>query len=1511
MSSHTSQPQNDSTPLVETNDLVNQTSHGPVLHEVASQLLRQALDKAYPQLRIDPERATLGTPQWLIVEDHVEAGATQFDLLTTVLVRQSLFGTKANFLEGEHFLTLEPDVSNPVHLAVSIEEIAKILNNLAVMLFVELQVRQLDFWNAKGHKIARWQELSDTLRKMMNVQKVKSWDADECAMAREVFRDPDRTSRKNVNSEFSAIQACLIDIDIAGESIDNHLLIGGALVLKATYRKRPLLVMYTIERAYESFSSMEELGNSLPERLEDLPEEHALTWRLHEPEGNIFDHMAWALVSSQLDAINALQFLDKTGDKSQPEPGLDLEEKARFLQINTAIPDWLRNAPAGDIHDYSRYISALGLLYRRPASKLARAEIPPISDYAQGQMRDAIIADPSAVDAEDLPLDDLRIKITNSFTTGNFTLPNPLDQHLETLADFALENVAPYQAAISFVGGETVPQWLTPDLLTTLSARVDIGKTYPDLIKPRLLGDPVTSRRQEDFYREQLRLLLPMQALEARFKPETGVDERGYQYVCELLDKNLDAKTIALYPLTLTPQHRLTSTSDTVANMFIISPRVAHNAPCLLYRPMFDEPLLQYPSRQNLLYALHQPGDLRDSVLAWLPDKTLSFEYAQYVFPTGLPSPWLVVEELVNPFQHSASFGRAVMESVEVSGDPLLALFKSNAQALVDFADRQSQSNAEQRWSVLKDSAWALFDIASNFLSGAVGTAVWVWQTINQIQQALDARERGDSFIEWTSVSDILLAVGIILSHHAVMRRQKVSTEPRVEKLPTQKAPTARVEPVSIKLNPDALPADLPLSHISALDLAGSVPRRTSTALGAYLDTLKVAAPDLSSASVTRLKDAPPHIYRDATRNYAQVGERWFHVRLQGDDDDVYILDPNQPERTGPKLAISGQGQWVLDLRLRLRGGSGNAMSRHQEAADQQRLSTLDDALKSFKLLQNSKEAELTRLHDAIQLASTEDYDAQTALYVEKLDTTIDEYRQVLQQLSEWRSLGGTENYQEDLLRMSIALQRNLSLWFVIKRAEYGQAISVMTRAGQKEAVPRQTYVDNVQKASTLGQEMVEKLALSTSTLEGMRAAGKSGTESAMKIRKLTPSFTELDLKANEIGMAQELCLNELANPLMQQARIAVGKIVVSAAKAAIMIADLMKTRGAPPDPQVRIEALSTLVEVFADANQRIRELPGAYPGIVKQPKLNQLRNLIDEFSLLAQKRLDALLPESADITERLTVDRAQPGPSRQPVKVRKTRPREPGKVEPEKTPEEPLKPFTPAIYQQPARSLSDQETIETGIELNLDTGKFIERTRKDALLPRRIPADIQDVFDQQATKLEQAAKGVDQAVINIKEADDTDLPVGSLSSELSAGAIHLRNEGVRVRADLYTRRKPTQSIFQWMHDNDQVDISRDRRGRIQTKGLGDFFQEYRIADKTRNKPLWVAHFHYDTLHSLANAPTAAHLKISEDYLKTLAPDLQKVLNTFEPIDGVFRKISDPALRKLFLDLEPVAQIGS
>lgn len=74
---------------------------------------------------------------------------------------------------------------------------------------------------------------------------------------------------------------------------------------------------------------------------------------------------------------------------------------------------------------------------------------------------------------------------------------------------------------------------------------------------------------------------------------------------------------------------------------------------------------------------------------------------------------------------------------------------------------------------------------------------------------------------------------------------------------------------------------------------------------------------------------------------------------------------------------------------------------------------------------------------------------------------------------------------------------------------------------------------------------MVERLVLSREELDTMDALGMPGVKQAILLRKLAPSFTEWEIRANEIGIAQELCLEEQASATMTQARDDVGNLTV------------------------------------------------------------------------------------------------------------------------------------------------------------------------------------------------------------------------------------------------------------------------------------------------------------------------------------------------------------------------------
>lgn len=180
-----------------TYDLLTQLSVGPSIREVAANLLRSALKEQYPTLTIDPDLAMVITPHWQIVGDDIHSAPAYAESLTSILANQALSPDPVIYIDGEHFLTLEPEAQPAVHLPVKIDAIARLINELSALIFTGFQEQQLDYWNASnGLGGPRWQTLSHSLRKVWNVTAREGWDEHDCAMARTLFHFRSWTSAR-------------------------------------------------------------------------------------------------------------------------------------------------------------------------------------------------------------------------------------------------------------------------------------------------------------------------------------------------------------------------------------------------------------------------------------------------------------------------------------------------------------------------------------------------------------------------------------------------------------------------------------------------------------------------------------------------------------------------------------------------------------------------------------------------------------------------------------------------------------------------------------------------------------------------------------------------------------------------------------------------------------------------------------------------------------------------------------------------------------------------------------------------------------------------------------------------------------------------------------------------------------------------------------------------------------------------------------------------------------------
>lgn len=1517
--------------LLNKSRLIAQTSNGPTLQYAATQLLRKALKETFPEQQIDPDKAMLMSPIWHWQGEDLVTRSNHFESLTHALARQAFTQTTANYIEGEHFLTLSPHAQGPIHLSVSMDAITSLLNECASSLFVAFEQSQLDYWNKTVNQSARWQILSDTLKEALDVQSVNGWDTYECTLGRLVSQYPDKASRQVAGSGLSNVRACLLDLDhafeMAEDSVTQHLMLPGALVLTATQGIRELIVMYTIANGYESFSSMEQLGAVLPERIDIDLSGYSLKWRLYEPEGNIFDAVVWALVGSQLDAIDALDPtsrspLARLASRQTANNTLSARDSTRVEQLKNAIPEWLSTGSLDDIQAYSSYLTDLGILRGGADSDAFDVEdIPLIQTYAQQRMRDAILAERADEDAVKLHLDDIRITVMHSFEAGGFTLPDPRSRSVETLGEFALQNTRPYSATVAYADGTAAPDWMTATFLLSMANEINIGETYPQLIKRKLIDDPVQAQRHKTRYCRQLPLLLPLRALECKLKGEGGVDEQGYRLVCQLMESienNTPATEwpVQIRPLAFMPHFRLGSTPDTVANMYIIGPRKGLSGPCLLYRPLLDQTLSQFPSEQNMLYAFYQPGELRDSILAWLPTNALSFEYAQYVFSGGLPSPWAITDLAFEPFIHLDLTASIDLPNTPLSSDILATLFTHNSQAMAQLADRQSTSNAERRWALLADSGWAIFSVAANFLSGPAGTAVWVWQSISQIQQALDAHERGDTIMAWSSIGNVLLTLGILLTQRVATRRIRLSS-PESENAPPKQlsegepviVTPASTKPSTITQDPSLPGAELPEAHLSILAPATLTRIDKGTRFLQHINRLKVPAPQLPEGAQSN----SDHLHPLAGKLYAKIGERWFQVSAET-DEPVFVVDPEDSSRPGLGIRFdTAEGRWVWDLKLRLRGGgpTGRIQALRQAKAKKK-----EEAWAALHLFITQDPTRKANLDEALKLLGDNDLSAASdeaiATYTSTSNDLANGYSQALQDLEKWHDAGGAGVfYQSQLMRFTIEQHRYINSWLRMKLREYAKNVMpLIDQAQASTTMTRAKQMETTQNAITVSDEMVDRLERLHSSLERLMNSTGPARKVASDLKKLQPPLSRHDLHANEISMSAELCLREVPGSDMSQIRQLVVEIFDSASNAGHTLAERHKAARSADTQTQDVEQLTTLVDRLADCERRLLELSASSSEQLEPVRFQHIQELVAQLHQVARNRLLKLLPEPEEVPV-AAMARLEPTPStsRAIGKVSKSRPRF---VEAQKAPStESLKPGeeVPIVnaatrrQAQPAAP-DDKAIVANGLDLSENLNRFIRNTRTDAQRLSRTPADMKDLFDLQAIRLEQAASDVD-AVLARRRAD---FPVGSLSTELRAGATTLRHEGISVYGAMLMKRKPREAYLKWLTENDQVKIVKNESSRIRTKQRKDYFQEYKILDKTHNnKPLWVAHFHYDNLTDPDDRFTIAHLKFSDVYLQEQSTMTRQQLETFDAVDNALRRIVNPTVRDLFLKPEPKA----
>ncbi|MCW1243954.1 hypothetical protein OC610_06015 [Pseudomonas sp. SAICEU22] len=1456
--------------------LENQLLAGPSYAEVASVLLADALKVLYPTLDLDPHTTVIGKPGWQIVDDEIVALPTFYITLSDMLAAQVGLNESTLLIEGLHFLARLPITKPVIHLPVRISQIGRLMNELAPAMAPATQEQQLAYWNVPfGTYGARWHELSSTLRKFWDVEHVEGWTTTECEMARKLFLHPDPKDRKDLNGT----HAYLIDIkEIDGDTVkavDEN----SAVVMIGLIENKEVILVHSLLHGYEKFTSRQALGESLPSHLGILGRHEKIRWRLYEPNANVFDSKACAIIAAQVRILgfpDSSQAADATEREQPVSNSLSKDKIAGESWFQKQVPDWLKAASTSELILFAQYMKNLSALSSSQAEKNYLDDIPSIKAYALNALKTKMQAEHA--DALTLDVETIEIQIQSPVVWGTFVVPGKVDTTRFSLVELALQNLIGLPTgnkSVKSLNASPLPEWLTPDYVERLITTIDLGRAYPDLIKKKLIDDPAESTRREALYTSQLRIQLPMLALESKLREQGNLDEQGYRYVAALMepkeaDRKVDGQTIVLRKLAFVPELQLGLCEDIVANMFIIGPQNPAAGPCLLYRPMLDPQLSQYPSFSNLLYAIRQTPSLRQSVLAWLPDSVRE-TYSRYVFPSDLPSPWAVVEFAVSPLTLLSYSGPVSLSDEALGADFLPMLFKANAHALVTLADRQSVSNGEARWESFKQAGWLIFNLALPYLGASAGTATWLWQILDDLEKLTQRNEVLSGEAKWEIFVGLLLNVALGIANYAMQRAANTG-----HRRPTE-APEKMLPPTPSLPKPELVIETLaPLAktepseeHYDTVHTSGALMGRSGDNAG-LLATFSIETP--KDLGLPQTEGPLKGLYEKDQHWYVQLEGKWFEASVEG--DTVSIV---KGVRNGPALALDTRGRWHVDPSLRLRGSGSKGARRAAVAHANLRRIELLTTLNRLEEQKPENQKLLTTRSRELNEAAGPSREANRDAYLATLQAQRENYEKALDILIEWPVFQSRPDYP----RISLGyINAQINFTFAeIDALEERFTPAIREATGMNTTRARtleQQHVDTADKMIRVGEDMIERLDYLETRFIRLKELGREGFESVRQHRRKLPVYKSDDLRLMQLDMYRHLCLSLESVSTMPEGWVEINRAVDNATVAFQSLRDAINERSVIRLDE-QIDAFGSLTEQFTGIEEHLQYLGNEYKDSAKPQQLARLVKQIGHARTRALRHLAQALDERSNRRTSGSPYEQRPRPRKKFIRARfwglvSGEPRLSKALE-ETDWVDVKNPLTGALIvtfhhketgewvphvnlTEPLSVPALATSIEKGKALIDGLPSFNAQLEKDIERPDRTPAGIAMVLSAHASRMEKVSVAIKEA---LDQAEGTatnetiDLPgpekraAQSLSTQLKKASNALYEQEFETVLSLIKQSPPTMSGLIWLKDRNRISITK-QINRQRTKDPHHYYLDrYAIKDRKTNKTLWFADFHYST----------------------------------------------------------------
>lgn len=1545
----------------------------PGIEEIIRTTLLAALTERYPTLAVDLASTRLATPH--------ESGVWGLPLLIDQVMAYLVNGASLEiseiipplnyyFLSDHHGKRLKLADGHDVDMKV----VEALIKELPWRLPIEFKSALTGYWNEPVEgDVSRWRWLSSVIKDTLTLKVMQSTALSdpELETVRQVIdytQSEERISRYGDQAtRVYYLQSTLTYPGRAESLVTPHVLL---VRYPQGQAMRPLVMLCLPDGSIETFSSVESATQSRARVAEAFYAVDSITTKRYEIDGDAFDTQAGFILGKQLSNLSQLKLPTTVGLEALKATCLQITEASRFF-LNTSAPpadilnrvqsnlaQWLTKASSVDQARYRSWSLALASAKKSAQGLSYLSGIPDIHNFVVNSLKQRLLLDQqryeqpvqyaaalAACEPDDIELTFLLV--TGAFAPGSTNVSGVTERVKMTLTELALKNLSGKPQGelikVEHRQGLALPAWFTADYITQgngLIEAVDIGKNYPEKLKAYLLDDPSLSADREKRFSAQLKWQLPLQALELSLKGESGMTPLGARYVAAIMqteayNRSVDGQTIVIRALALLSSAE--AKPDVVSNMFIIEPLNLEVGPHVLYRPLYEQSLVEFISRTALMEAIATPSELQTSVLTWLTDS------ARTMYDNGgFKEPHFVRFNLEDDFAVT-TFEKPEPATLAVNGvgsdlaqhlgngQLLPYLYQINALALVHQADRDTVSNSESRWSLFLKGANLFFNIFMlPYLRGPVMLTAWFLLLVQALARDVPALSSDDAVTRELAVVDLLQNLAMVLLQMRAIAPPLASPQARSTPL-LRKAPVPRRISKEWPPRPAAtvkegivfMPGEWQKKAIEDLDFSfASANNRLTPDLRKKLEALAVPKPQ--ALPLPERADVLAGLYLTDGGGYALIEGAYYPVQIEA--GEVSIVG-------GPALQSDAQGHWTVDLKMRLSGGAPSKQVKALRERNAQRGIKLRDELAAqgaaYDKLKTKIEVyeKLVKAFEGDSRRTVDEVFDQRQKYVAEMMSGINSVESMIGVIKEIKELNVDISnqvmvgYMDEIVEHLDACLRQgdkirqvmIAKWQAAGLSHIGPSFSEMDVYSANLVLYRERMNANL-KVNNQTVEWLEKLKRYVDDMAEFGTQGRERSEQLREVlagRVLTPlhvkqvqvmEFEGISLKIFNNDLA--LALREIAAPLREQIQThdQLNKLDFS--------------------PRERLDVLNILVEQYGHVLDGLMGFSTVHAEEVDAEAFQAFIDLVTGVYREAEQQLANELEPLKKLSAQ-SKDKKQSLSSRPQKRIFNTRNK--GRLIGDLKPQQ----AGATGEEVEVRTDQDNELLSTYIKKG-DEWDLVSVARSDAPIPpgRKLPEikkealklyDMADIhlrrseglinsarYPQEAEEtLLYVAERLSQCAAELEEASRADTESWRQREDLElvggmrARALDMKAKAHDLRVRLSLKLPPTHGTLQFLLEKRRVSITLNRK---RSKLKRDFIDEYAIKDAAGNF-IWCAHFHYKDATTPKADYAVAHLKLWSQRTSDYWSLKEKAKNQYEVVEVHRGQIGKNLAERWFLPL--------